>query len=133
MKRFARLVPLLGVLMLAGCRDGTAPVSMVGTWNLVTVNGAPLPFVLQPADPKIEVTSDRFIFVSAGTFTEDYTFRITNGTTVTSQSTTIGGTYTVSGATVHLVFSDGDVFDTTVSGGTMTLTGNGVVLLYNRQ
>ena len=67
-KMFATLFTVATVL-LAGCGGDAAtppiPASLAGTWNLSTVNGTPLPFVVQLANPKIEILSDQLVLSDA--------------------------------------------------------------------
>ena len=131
-----RIVALLTLTVLAACGgDSTAAsASVVGTWNLSTVNGAPLPFVTQAANPKVEILSDQYVISTNGTFTETTNVRFTQGTSVTSSTGSDAGTYTVNGSSVSLRIN-GDVTAVTgsFSGNTLTLVDGTFTLLYTRQ
>ena len=84
-RRLLKGIALAAFTMLApACgSDGggtpTTPVvtSVVGTWNLKTVNAISLPFTLQASDPKVEVLARQYVIASNGTFTFSSTLRNT--------------------------------------------------------
>lgn len=126
-------------VLLAGCgSDGggtTNPQSSspVGTWNLVTANGAPLPFAFQSAGVKYEVMSDQYVLLPDGTFTEAYQLRDTDGTIVGLENFTDAGTYSVKDGVLSMRYDDGFPLTGTFSGNTVTLTQLGAAMVYNRQ
>src|SRR3982751_3530978 len=97
MRRMLATVCTVATVLLAGCGGdpGTPPTdaTLAGTWNLATVNGLPLPFTVQPANPKIEILSDQLVLSDGGTFSQSVQARATSGGTVTTQSIADGGTY----------------------------------------
>jgi hypothetical protein len=123
-------------VLFAGCDsdDSTGPTqaSVVGMWNLTTVNGAVLPFTIQ-STPKIEVLSDQLVVSANGTFTEATQTRTTNGTTVTLETVPDGGTYSLNGTAVTFIFTDGSTGAGTVSGTTLIVAFPGVSLVYQKQ
>jgi hypothetical protein len=97
------------------------------------VDGSPLPFVAQ-ASPKVELVSEQFVLKENGTFSETMLYRFTNGTSVTTQTLTDGGTYSISGSQVSLVFnSDGLPNTATLSGNTMVIAEPGHSYQYTKQ
>src|SRR3954471_14237805 len=90
-----------------GGDSATGPSGTIaGTWNLQTVNGAALPFVVgQVGTSKVELTSDVFTLTSTGSFTEIVTLRTTQNGQVTNSSQSDAGTYTVNGTAVTLHFN----------------------------
>src|SRR3954469_19208033 len=100
MRRFAVLL----VAMLAtacGSDASSAPVvpNVVGNWILETVDSKVLPVVLQQAgDDKIELTASGLIATNDGSFTATTTQRTTISGTVSSESYTDLGNYSVNGA-----------------------------------
>ncbi|MFL5620937.1 MAG: lipocalin family protein [Gemmatimonadaceae bacterium] len=137
MRRIFVTVCTLAIALLTGCGTdyGTAPTqaSLAGTWNLTTVNGAPLPFIIQAANPKLEVLSDQYILLANGTFTETYQLRGTVGTDVSTQTFTDAGTYSVTGTAVNVRYSDGTGLTGTVSGNTVTIAQSGASLVFTKQ
>ncbi len=136
MRRTLAIVCTAAAVFLAGCGsdDSTSPTqaAVAGTWNLSTVNGASLPFIIQTT-PKIEVLSDQLVVSANGTFTESTQTRTTNGTAVTLETVPDGGTYSLNGTAATFIFNDG-----TTGAGTLTATGlivafPGVSLSYQKQ
>lgn len=123
---------------LAGCGgdSGTGPdrASVVGTWNLQTVNGQPLPYVIaQQGADKVELTRDSFTF-SSSTFTQTTDYRLTQGGQVTTGSDADAGRYTLNGDAVTVEFnSDGSSATGALAGNTITITDEGIVGVYRRQ
>jgi hypothetical protein len=132
-----RIVALMVLSVLAACggdSSTSASASVVGTWNLTSVNGAALPFIASAANPKVEVLSDQYVITSSGTFTETTTLRVTQGTAVTTQTSPESGTYTTSGTAVNLKYaSDGSTETGTFSGNTLTFSSSGFSAVYTRQ
>ena len=123
--------------LLAGCGSdrATAPAQLgiLSTWNLATANGAPLPFTVPGITPRLDVTSDKLVLKTDGTFTESTQANSISGTTVTPQTIPDGGTYTLSGTSATFVFTDGTVGVGTFTATTLTMTLPTVVLGYRKQ
>jgi hypothetical protein len=135
MRRFLALALLLAS---ASCSSDSStnptPESLAGTWNLSTVNGSSLPFLLQAANPKVELLDDQFIVSSAGTFTQTQNVRLTDASGVTNLPFTDSGTWTLNGTSVTFTFtSDGSSGTGTVSGNSFTFGGPGFPLVYVKQ
>jgi hypothetical protein len=127
----------LGVLALAlACGDSTGPTeaSVAGTWNLQSINGTALPFVVaQTGTDKVEVTADVLTVTSSGSFTEITTIRTTQNGATTTQTIPDAGTYVLNGNNVTFQFqSDGSVGSGTVSGNTLTVSQAGLSLIYKK-
>jgi hypothetical protein len=126
-------------VLLAGCgSDGggtTNPQSSspVGTWNLVTANGAPLPFAFQSAGVKYEVMSDQYVLLPDGTFTEAYQLRDTDGPIIGLENLTDTGTWKLTGTVFVITYADnGATASGTFSGNPVTLTQLGALMVYTR-
>lgn len=126
-------------VLLAGCgSDGggaTNPQSSspVGTWNLITANGAPLPFAFQSGAVKYEIMSDQYVFLPDGSFTEKYQLRDTDGTIVGLENLTDFGTWKLTGTVFVITYGDnGATASGTFSNNTVTLTQLGVLMVYSR-
>ncbi len=139
-RTFARLAFAALAFPLAACGGGgdspTGPTtaSVVGTWNLQSINGQALPYVLQQTGAdKLEVTRETFTF-SSTTFTQTTDYRLTQSGRVTTDSEADAGRYTINGNAVTVTFnSDGSSVTGTVSGNTITAAADGVALVYRRQ
>src|SRR6476646_10874844 len=113
-----RLLAVALLLASASCSkdSSTNPTaSLTGTWNLSTINGASLPFLLAeanpqvtPPTPRIELLDDQIIATSVGTFTENAHARVTDATGAFTVPFTDTGTWALSGTTITFHFdSDG--------------------------
>jgi hypothetical protein len=134
-----KLLLALASLAVIGCGgDSTGPNAQVaGTWNLQTVNGSPLPytvaFLAGPPVYKLELISDTFVTAANGTYTEAFTSRETDGSTVTTSTENDTGTWSQNGSSLTVTASDGTVNTATISGNTITLNQQGLVAVYRRQ
>ena len=109
--------------------------SVAGTWNLQTVNGVSLPLVLsQTSTEKHELTALTFDATSTGTFTETDSYRDTVNGVVSTSSTGDSGTYTINGSSITFTFDSDGLSDTgTISGNTLTIISQGIVLVLRKQ
>lgn len=131
-----RIVCTLGVLALVGCGDSSGPsvASVVGTWNLETINGQGMPFtVAQFPGYHLEILDDVFVVRSNGTFTETLTIRETEGSTVTTSSESADGDWDQDNAAITLNYDDGSVATAAISGDVVTANIDGDVFVYRRQ
>jgi hypothetical protein len=124
-------------VLLVGCGSDhatdPAQLGILSSWNLVTANGAPLPFTVPGITPRLDVLSDKLVLKTNGTFTESTEARSISGTTVTPQTIPDGGTYTVSGTSATFVFNDGTVGVGTITATTLSMTLPTVALVYQKQ
>jgi hypothetical protein len=135
MRRFLALALLLAS---ASCSSDSStnptPESLAGTWNLSTVNGSGLPFLLQAANPKAELLNDQLIVSAAGTFTETGNLRFTDADGVVNVPFTDSGRWALDGTAVNFTFlSDGSSGTGTVSGNSFTLGAFGFSYVYVKQ
>lgn len=137
MRRILVMTFAFATVLLAGCGSdaSTAPTqaSIAGVWNLSTINGSPLPFVLQASAPKIEIMSDQLVVSANGTFTESTVARVTDGATVSTTTIPDAGTYTLNGTAATFTFSDGSSGTGTLSGNTFTVASGGFSQVYKKQ
>lgn len=96
----------LALALLAGCGGGdkaAAPKTVHGTYPLVSYNGSALPALLiQVPGYKAELTGGTITLNNNGSFTDSYSIRETEGTTVTNTTYPCGGTWAQSGNTLSL-------------------------------
>jgi hypothetical protein len=134
-----RLVCLALAFAALACGDDetTAPTqaSVAGTWTLQTVNGSPLPFTIATSPAKLEVLSYVVNVSANGTWTSSQQIRTTFGTTVTTNTNTDGGTYTLSGNNVAIISNTaGSTVQTgVINGNTLTLTQSGFIFVFQKQ
>ena len=138
MKLFARLAVMAAMVVAVGaCSDSSGPDeggSIAGTYSLRTVNGSNLPFtVVQLPEFKVEVVSDVVTLNANNTFSEVFTSRTTEGTTVTTESETTTGTYTLTGSLLRMTDTEGNVITAAFSAGnTLTATAGNFTLVYRK-
>ncbi len=139
-----RLLAVALLLVSASCSkdSSTNPTaSLAGTWNLSTINGSSLPFLLAEADnhvtpptPRIELLDDQIIASSTGTFTENAHARVTDATGAFTVPFTDSGTWTLSGTTITFRFdSDGSSGTGSLNGNTFTIGETGFSSVYVKQ
>jgi hypothetical protein len=123
-------------LTLACSNDSTAPTaaSVAGTWNLQSVNGTALPFIVaQTGTNKVEITADVLTATPSGSFTEITTIRTTQNGVATTQTSPDAGSYVLNGNNVTFQFqSDGSIGAGTISGNTLTVSDAGLSLIYKK-
>lgn len=131
------LPAILALALAASCSsDSTAPTaaSIAGTWNLSTVNGSPMPFVVQTSNPKIELLNDQIIASASDTFTETYNVRFTSSTgQVTNEAGADAGTFTINGSAISFRYNGGSTGTGTVSGNSFTFAFAGYSQVFVKQ
>ena len=139
MRRLSSFIALIVMsVSFIGCSSdsATAPTqaSVAGTWNLTSINGSPLPYVLQAANPKIEYLNEQLIVSANGTFTQTANARFTNSGIVSTQPIADAGTYTLNGTAVSFRFnSDGSTGTGTVTGSSLVVAQAGYSQVYTKQ
>ena len=139
-----RILAVALLLVSASCSkdSSTNPTATLeGTWNLSTINGAALPFLLQELDPqattptpRVELLSDQIIATSVGTFTETAIARVTDATGAFTVPFTDKGTWVLSGTTITFRFdSDGSSGTGLLNGNSFTIGETGFASVYVKQ
>ena len=132
-----RLIPLiLAIAVACGSDSPTQPTnaSIAGTWNLTSVNGTGLPFVInQSGTDKVELVSDVVTATATGTYTEMFSFRETLNGVVTTTTEPDNGTYTINGTAITLHSSTNGSITGALNGNTFTLVDQGFVFLFTKQ
>ena len=121
-----------------GGDSSTGPNSIVGTFNLSTVNGKPLPVTLvdsingQPIFTVVIKSPSSLTINSGGTFAFTLTATATEpGMAPMTATQTVNGTYTLTGSTVVLT-ANGETITGSWSGDTITLNDTGDILVFRR-
>jgi len=113
------LIPCLAACVLA-CADSTSPVDVIGVYQLMELNGEPLPYDDQPGccvytHGELTITADGYEF-AIGARNKN------NGMVWTS---TEFGTYSISGNSINFTWSGGDfhhrLYGAQIDGATITL------------
>jgi hypothetical protein len=116
-----RVIYLMGVLGLVACTDSNGPhATLGGTYDLKTVNGAPLPYTAsENATQKDEILGDA-ITASDGEFTQNTANRTTVNGHADDGISLDSGTYAIDGTIVTFTSLSGHSWTATISGNTLT-------------
>lgn len=140
MPLFLRNTLRAGVIAVAlvACGDSTGPDSddLVGSYDLITIDGASLPVIVdQVGEDKAEITLGTVTLDEDGTFGDATELRLTEGGVVTTEVQSTQGTWTVSGSTVTFVPNDGSGNYSMTWDGQLRLTQifQGFTLVYERE
>lgn len=134
-----RLVAVAAASLVLGslaCGDLSGPdTDFYGAYDLQTLNGLVLPTVVyQDQTEQDELLSETFRIYTDGSYTDDYTIRVSSSSGQQTLSRRDVGTYLRSGKTLQ--FRDGNngqSFDGEISGSTLTVTQNNNVYVYRKQ
>lgn len=108
----------------------------MGTWALVTANGAPPPAIIQQTDTlKVQLVADTMIFNETKSVNSRTVFRVTTPKTSYLQNTTDLSTWSHKGSSIILTApgASGGGFTGTISGNNMTFNFGAGPLVYKRQ
>lgn len=98
-----RLLVMAGALALLGCRDSTGPAATLeGTYDLVSIDGAPPPFIIASTSSEMDQILGDVITANSGIVSETTALGITSNGITNSQFIFRSGTYTINGSAVTL-------------------------------
>jgi len=133
MRRLLALLVLSAAVACGGDSSTNPSATLTGSYSLRTVNGSPVPYtVIQIGADKYEIVSDVVTLNEGGTWSESGTDRTTQSGQVTTGTITDNGTYTVNGTAITLISSQSGTVTGAVGAGTLTLTAEGIVLVYQK-
>ena len=133
MRRQLFMLPLLALLACDGDGSTGPGASIAGAYSLTTVNGAPLPFVVQQAGTyKYEITADTYTLADAGTWTEVRADRTTSNGAVTTSTKTDAGSWSRNGTSITLTSPANGALSGTVSGNTLSLSSAGNTMVFTK-
>ncbi len=133
MRRFLYLLPLVALLACGGDSSTNPGASIAGAYSLTTVNGAPLPFVVQQAGTyKYEITADTYTLAAGGTWTEVRADRTTSNGAVTTSTKTDAGVWSRNGTSITLTSTANGTLSGTVSGNTLSLSSAGNTMVFTK-
>jgi hypothetical protein len=125
------------VASAAACSDlatGLGYNNITGSYNLETFNGSLLPaFFDQTSFQQRDIVSETFTIYSDGTYTDDYTLRVSSSNGQSNQSFRDVGTYQQNNTALSFRDSStGDVFTGSVTSNTLTITQLGDIYVLRR-
>lgn len=105
MRRLALVLVAVQVLVAGGCGDSTGPQSLVGTYDLRSIDGDPVPVVVVEAEGfRREIVSGFVRLNGDGSFEAMNNYQITTGTDAQTISLIVNGGYERSGNAITLRF-----------------------------
>lgn len=129
----------LGALAMSSvaCSDivgGLGSYNITGSYELMTFNGSSLPTVAyNDGFEQRDILEETFTIYSDGTYTDDYTLRISSQSGQSNQTFRDTGTYQQNNTAIQFRDSaTGDVFSGSVTGNVLTVTYLGDVYVYQR-
>ena len=128
----------LGALAIGSvaCSDvvGLGSYNITGSYDLMTFNGSPLPTVAySDAFEQRDTLQETFTIYSDGTYTDDYTLRISSQSGQRQQTFRDTGTYQQNNTALQFRDSaTGDLFNGSVTNNTLTVTYLGDIYVYRR-
>jgi hypothetical protein len=129
----------LGALAMGSvaCSDivgGLGSNNITGTYELMTFNGSSLPTVAyNDGFEQRDILQETFTIYSDGTYTDDYTLRISSRSGQSNQTFRDTGTYQQNNTAIQFRDSaTGDVFSGSVTSNTLTVTYLGDIYVYRR-
>ncbi len=138
MRALARLLMVAAVLAAACGDKGTDPQSSIaGRYVLQTVDGAPLPAVMDETIP-LSLTAASITLTDGGQFSLSETVRLGEGSEAVDMTVTGNGTYTRSGGTITMTLAleeeePGDnVLVATLGDRTLTVISDGKTCVFRR-
>ena len=135
-KRVKAVAAVSLVLGFLACGDLSGPdTDFYGAYDLQTLNGNILPtIVYQDPSELDELISETFRIYTDGSYTDDYTLRVSGSSGQSTINRRDVGTYLRSGNTLQFVDgNNGQSFDGEIDGKTLTITQNNNVYVYRRQ
>ena len=131
--QFVRLMLAAAVLAACGGDSATGPGSVTGAYELQTIDGDALPFVVaEIGEDRLEITGGRLTLNADNSFSDRLDFRLIEDGETTTDSETVTGTYEVSGSSVTLEYQGGEPSTVSVSGRTLTQTVEGITFVYRK-
>jgi hypothetical protein len=135
-RQFTLAVLATSLISVLACGGDTATrplADVTGTWKLTTVNGTALPFTIQAASPKIEVTGEALIITGHATFQRLRFLRTTTGSDASESWASDEGivdSYVIGG---RLQASDGSAQFAERDGSTLVIRDAGNAFVYLKQ
>lgn len=127
------LVRAIAVLWVSLAIVGCGEDSFTGQYDLITVNGESVPYVLaELGDRTLEITAAFIQLNNDETFSTAGTFRETVGGSVSTYTQPASGSWKRTGDQLNLTYSNGGVDRAVVSGNQFTVISDGVSFVHRK-
>ena len=113
----------------AAAPAATVPADISGTYSLVSINGAPLPYTMTNEPPGVQVTSGTFVFGADGTCGSTIAFVLPSGQ---ASSREVKATWVREGATLTMTWQGAGVTRGTLAGGRFDMDNEGQRFTYEK-
>jgi hypothetical protein len=123
------LALLILALLFPACATADQSNDYVGTYNLVTIDGRPLPYTPPHAGGAPEVLSSTLTLNADGSFQMSMTYRTTPGNSISRDFT---GTYTLKEGTFRFKWEGAGVTPGALDSNTVTINNEGVSFAYEK-
>lgn len=107
----------------------TRPQDITGTYVLVTINGAALPYTMTHEPPGVRVTSGSFTFRADGSCSSKMSFVLPSGE---ARDRVVSATWTRDGSKLTMVWQGAGTTLGTIAGDIFTMDNEGQVLAYRK-
>jgi hypothetical protein len=134
-KRLLAIASVSLVFGLVACADLVGlDYDGAGEYQLETLNGFSLPTVVyEDAFERDELLAETFRLYSDGSYTDDYTLRVSSSSGQSTQTYRDVGTYTRYDTQIQFIDGNtGEAFNGEINGRTLTITQNGNFYVYRR-
>ena len=124
----------LAALVTVGCSKAFTPETVAGIWVLRHVNGTNPPFEYMDGNTTVRITSGVINLLEDQTFAFTLEVFIDDGTSTTSESQEVSGTYVLIDPD-QITFTDsedGSMFSAVLSGANITAVTDGLTLQFER-
>lgn len=123
----------LGLLACGSDSSGPSEPDWVGTYDLQTVEGTEVPAViLQVGNDVLEIVSGSVRMNEDQTFSTNATYRLTEGSEVTTSTDSQNGSFTKNGSAVRFNYSDGTQDTGSLNGKVLTITSEGITFVFQK-
>ena len=130
------IIPVLFLLaFVAGACDsnGSDEQDLDGTYTLRTVGGETLPVtIIEILEDKVEVTAGKVQLGPGNVFKGELTIRTTESGVVSTEVSADEGTFSQTGNSLRVTYGDGSTDTATVRDGTLTVTSDGLALVFQK-
>jgi len=124
------LIFLSSILLLSACGKAGTSTSYLGTYNLVNIDGNPLPYTPPHEGGAPEILSSTLTLNEDGTFQMSMTYGTTPGNSISRDFT---GTYTIlDDGSLRFIWEGAGITPGTLDLNTVTINNEGIFFVYEK-